>query len=204
MRIGRLLDRLPRTRHPGQPRHLTQPSRLRQQRRRPSMGPTQAMIRRGGLSAHLVNLEADGAAVPDQPAEGGDVEAPAEAITEIEESLFETSVGEETPTEAAPEPEIAEPVMADTQPRSAVEADPDAVSANEATEAVAATMASPRYEGEGVYVGHEPPEGFTIKGNERSMKYHVPESSGYGRTIAEVWFNSEEAAQQAGFVRAQR
>ena len=67
----------------------------------------------GGLSAHLVNLEADGAAVPDQPAEGGDVEAPAEAITEIEESLFETSVGEETPTEAAPEPEIAEPVMAD-------------------------------------------------------------------------------------------
>jgi hypothetical protein len=65
-------------------------------------------------------------------------------------------------------------------------------------------MASPRYEGEGVYVGHEPPDGFTIKGNERSMKYHVPESSGYGRTIAEVWFNSEEAAQQAGFVRAQR
>ena len=71
----------------------------------------------GGLSAHLVNLEADGAAVPDQPAEGGDVEAPAEAITEIEESLFETSVGEETPTEAAPEPEIAEPVTADDEPR---------------------------------------------------------------------------------------
>jgi hypothetical protein len=61
-----------------------------------------------------------------------------------------------------------------------------------------------RYEGEGVYVGSEPPEGFTIKGNERSMKYHVPESAGYNRTVAEVWFNSEEAAQQAGFVRAQR
>jgi vacuolar-type H+-ATPase subunit E/Vma4 len=157
----------------------------------------------GGLSAHLVTLEADGAAVPDQPAEGGEVEAPAEAITEIEESLFETSVGEETPTEATLEPEIAEPVMADAA-EAAVDADPDAVSANEATEAVAAAMASPRYEGEGVYVGHEPPDGFTIKGNERSMKYHVPESSGYGRTLAEVWFNSEEAAQQAGFVRAQR
>jgi len=61
-----------------------------------------------------------------------------------------------------------------------------------------------KYSGEGVYVGTEPPEGFTIKGNERSMKYHVPESSGYGRTIAEVWFNSEEAAQAAGFIRAQR
>jgi hypothetical protein len=157
----------------------------------------------GGLSAHLVNLEADGAAVPDQPAEGGDMEAPGEAITEIEEGLFETSVGEETPTEAAPEPEIAEPVMADAA-EAPVEADPDAVSANEATEAVAAATASPRYEGEGVYVGHEPPEGFTIKGNERSMKYHVPESSGYARTLAQVWFSSEEAAQQAGFVRAQR
>jgi hypothetical protein len=158
----------------------------------------------GGMSAHLVNLEADGTAVPDQPAEGGDVEAPAETITEIEESLFETSVGEETPTEAAPEPEIAEPVMADDAAEASVETDPDAVFANEASEAVAAAMASPRYEGEGVYVGHEPPEGFTIKGNERSRKYHVPESTGYGRTIAEVWFNSEEAAQQAGFVRAQR
>jgi hypothetical protein len=36
------------------------------------------------------------------------------------------------------------------------------------------------------------------------MKYHVPESSGYARTLAQVWFSSEEAAQQAGFVRAQR
>jgi hypothetical protein len=157
-----------------------------------------------GLSAHLLNLEADGEAVPDQPAEGADVEAPAETVTEVEEALFDTSVGEETPTEAAPEPEIAEPFTADDAAEVPVKADPDAVSATEASEAVAAAMTSPRYQGEGVYVGHEPPEGFTIKGNERSMKYHVPESSGYGRTIAEVWFNSEEAAQQAGFVRAQR
>jgi hypothetical protein len=62
----------------------------------------------------------------------------------------------------------------------------------------------PRYEGEGIYIGLEPPEGYTIKGNERSKKYHVPESAGYGRTTAEVWFNSEEAAERAGFVRAQR
>jgi hypothetical protein len=61
-----------------------------------------------------------------------------------------------------------------------------------------------KYSGEGVYVGSEPPADFTIKGNERSMKYHLPEAAGYNRTIAEVWFNSEEAAQAAGFVRAQR
>lgn len=58
--------------------------------------------------------------------------------------------------------------------------------------------------GEGSYVGDEPPEGFNIKGNDRSMKYHVPGSAAYERTLAEVWFNSEEAAQAAGFVRAQR
>lgn len=34
------------------------------------------------------------------------------------------------------------------------------------------------------------------------MKYHLPESSGYARTVAEVWFNSEEAAQASGFTRA--
>jgi hypothetical protein len=58
------------------------------------------------------------------------------------------------------------------------------------------------YAGEGAYVGSEPPEGFVIKGNERSMKYHTPESGGYAETTAEVWFSSEEAAQEAGFTRA--
>ena len=58
--------------------------------------------------------------------------------------------------------------------------------------------------GEGSYAGPNPPEGYTIKGNERSMKYHLPDMAGYARTTAEVWFNSEEAAQAAGFVRSQR
>ncbi|WP_319946971.1 sunset domain-containing protein [Tessaracoccus caeni] len=58
--------------------------------------------------------------------------------------------------------------------------------------------------GEGAYLGTEPPEGFTIKGNERSKKYHLPGSGGYERTNAEVWFNSEEAAEAAGFTKAQR
>jgi gas vesicle protein len=58
--------------------------------------------------------------------------------------------------------------------------------------------------GDGSFVGDVPPEGFDIKGNDRSMKYHVPGSAAYERTIAEVWFDSEESAQAAGFVRAQR
>ena len=60
-----------------------------------------------------------------------------------------------------------------------------------------------RYDIPGAYVGVEPPEGFTIEGNERSMRYHMPDSNSYGRTIAQVWFSSEEAAQQAGFTRSE-
>ncbi len=66
-----------------------------------------------------------------------------------------------------------------------------------------AQRAEPGY-GEGAYVGSEPPEGYVIKGNERSMKYHTQEAAGYDRTNADVWFNSEEAAQAAGFTRALR
>lgn len=58
--------------------------------------------------------------------------------------------------------------------------------------------------GEGAYVGDNPPEGFVIKGNERSMKYHTPHAAGYERTNADVWFESEAAAQAAGFTRATR
>ncbi len=169
----------------------------------------------GGMSAHLLNLEADGAAVPDQPAEGGDfengvkspgagTEAAGEPTAFAGETPFEMPIlGEETPTDLTLAPESAEPAAteeaaADSVPTS----DQDAMTPS--GPAAAAEPAASRYQGEGVYVGAEPPEGFRIKGNERSMKYHVPESAGYSRTVAEVWFNSEEAAQQAGFVRAQR
>jgi len=156
----------------------------------------------GGASSHLINLEADGATVPDQPAEGADDETVGEAITAVEEALFDSPGGEETPIDAAPEPEIAEPTSVDDLAEPPVTASEDAMSGVDG--AADAERRRQRYQGEGVYVGHEPPDGFTIKGNERSMKYHIPESSGYGRTVAEVWFNSEEAAQQAGFIRAQR
>ena len=35
------------------------------------------------------------------------------------------------------------------------------------------------------------------------MKYHLPDGGGYDQTQAEVWFDSEEAAERAGFTRAQ-
>lgn len=54
--------------------------------------------------------------------------------------------------------------------------------------------------GDNSYRGETPPEGFDIKGNEDSMKFHTTDSQWYGQTIAEVWFNSTEAAEAAGFV----
>lgn len=56
--------------------------------------------------------------------------------------------------------------------------------------------------GENSFRGTEAPEGFDIKGNEDSMKFHTPESRWYEQTDAEVWFNSEEAAEVAGFTKA--
>jgi large subunit ribosomal protein L17 len=46
------------------------------------------------------------------------------------------------------------------------------------------------------------PEGFPVKGNEDSKKYHEPDSQWYDQTTAEVWFESAEAAEAAGFTKA--
>ncbi|NLT31280.1 MAG: hypothetical protein GXX86_12640 [Propionibacterium sp.] len=89
---------------------------------------------------------------------------------------------------AADAPEVAEAAVADAE---AVAPEADLAPESE------------KY-GAGSYVGVEPPAGYEIKGNDRSMKYHVAGSDSYDRTIADVWFNSTEAAEAAGFTRAQR
>jgi uncharacterized membrane protein ArfC len=45
------------------------------------------------------------------------------------------------------------------------------------------------------------PKGYTIKGNEDSMLYHTIGSPSYKETIAEIWFRTTEAAEDAGFAR---
>jgi large subunit ribosomal protein L17 len=46
------------------------------------------------------------------------------------------------------------------------------------------------------------PEGYPIKGNEDSMKFHEPDGQWFEQTVAEVWFDSVESAEAAGFTRA--
>lgn len=43
------------------------------------------------------------------------------------------------------------------------------------------------------------PEGFEIKGNADSMLYHAPGTRWYNQTVAEVWFDTAESAEAAGF-----
>ena len=47
------------------------------------------------------------------------------------------------------------------------------------------------------------PEGFEIKGNENSKKFHAPTSPWFDRTNADVWFRTADAAEAAGFVNAE-
>jgi large subunit ribosomal protein L17 len=46
------------------------------------------------------------------------------------------------------------------------------------------------------------PEGYTVKGNADSGKYHEPDGQWYEQTIAEFWFKSAEDAEKAGFTKA--
>jgi large subunit ribosomal protein L4 len=46
------------------------------------------------------------------------------------------------------------------------------------------------------------PEGYEIKGNAQSMKFHAPGGRWYDATIAEFWFETAEDAEAAGFTEA--
>ena len=48
----------------------------------------------------------------------------------------------------------------------------------------------------------EAPEGFPIKGNKDSMKFHEPDGQWFAQTVAEVWFDTAESAEAAGDTRA--
>ncbi len=99
--------------------------------------------------------------------------------------------------QAAVEKPAAEQPVADeldAEPATATELDAEPATATE-------TAPDTQY-GEGSHAANEDgsePEGFPIKGNADSMLYHVPDSPFYDRTVAEVWFATEEAAEAAGF-----
>ena len=50
--------------------------------------------------------------------------------------------------------------------------------------------------------GSSPEDGYTVKGNADSGKYHEADGQWYDQTIAEFWFKSAEDAEAAGFTKA--
>ena len=75
----------------------------------------------------------------------------------------------------------------------------DTIEATETTEAAAVELP------EGAVAANEDgsaPEGYTVKGNADSGKYHEPDAQWYDQTIAEFWFKSAEDAEKAGFTKA--
>lgn len=73
-------------------------------------------------------------------------------------------------------------------------------SAAEATAVDSASVEADEYAGSAKPLdSDEAPEGFEIKGNKQSMKYHVPGSRWYASTKAEVWFDTKANAEAAGF-----
>ena len=107
----------------------------------------------------------------------------------------EAAPAEEAPVEEAP---VEEAPAEDTE--TVVEVEGVDLDVFEETEGGVAG----KYDGSHVPLedASQAPEGFPIKGNEDSMKFHEPDGQWFEQTVAEVWFDSVESAEAAGFTRA--
>jgi large subunit ribosomal protein L22 len=116
--------------------------------------------------------------------EAAETEAPEEEAIE-EEAVEEEAVEEEAVEEEVAEEEVAEEEVAEE----AVDAEVEEEEA--APELPEGAVAAPD--------DGSIPDGYEIKGNANSMKYHVPGGRYYDVTIADVFFDTAEHAQAAGY-----
>ena len=161
----------------------------------PIPGNDDAIRSAGLLTKLMADAVADGLVARST---GNAAEPEAEPMPDWERELLVAPA--EPPTDEVPDVDTDEPVevvIPAAEPDA--EPEPEPAAPVETTEPVAAPQ-MPVYEGG--YRGDTPPAGFDIKGNEDSMKFHTPESPWYARTIAEVWFDTVEHAEAAGFVSA--
>ncbi len=78
----------------------------------------------------------------------------------------------------------------------------DAAAEGEATETTEESAQLPEGAVQANEDGSSPDDGYTVKGNMDSMKYHEPDGQWFEQTRAEVWFKSAEDAEAAGFEKA--
>jgi len=130
----------------------------------------------------------------------------------VEEDVVQEDVADDTAAEEVEEvvEETADDAAEDVVEEEAAEEAPAeeaavvAAAAAGTGAAVAADAGDPPF-GDG---SHAPldddsmPDGFPVKGNADSMKYHQPDGRWYEKTVAEVWFTDAAAAEAAGFIEA--
>jgi len=155
----------------------------------------------GDAAAETPAAEATGAATEATEA----TEVAAEAVEAPLEEPVATDAAVSTDstdsTDEAPVAEVAD--VAEAPAAEATEAPAAEAPATEVTTAPAATEGPFGADSAAPLEDGSAPEGFEIKGNQNSMKFHAPSSPWYGRTIAEVWFRTTEAAEAAGFANAE-
>lgn len=165
------------------------------QKKKRNVGSTVAKVAAGGAL-----LAAAAVAVRQFLASGDDAWTAHQPSTAYRNDAQDATSDDATLDRAETEPAGPADVESEPHPQEQMSAEGGPVADAETT---AEDLAVLNDYGTGSYVGEEPPAGYRIKGNERSMKYHTDDSAGYERTIADVWFNSVEAAEKAGFTRAE-
>ncbi len=144
------------------------------------------------------------AAADAKPAERTAEEQAAHDQAQAEARAAATAAAQEREARIAAEKDAAE-AAADEAPAEEAAADE---AEKEAAAAPAEEAAAPAAESAGPDGSHAPlddgsmPEGFEIKGNSDSMKFHQPGGRWYDQTVAEIWFNTPEAATAAGYKEA--
>jgi len=125
---------------------------------------------------------------------------PDDAVAEVaEEKPAKKASAKKAAPKAEAKTEAKVKTEAKAEPAKAVKAEPVKAVKAEPAKAEADADAPFGPDSHGPLDDGEQPEGFPIKGNADSMLYHVPGTSFYNRTVAEVWFRSAEAAEEAGF-----
>ncbi len=171
------------------------------------------------LEGHFIRAKkAEMAGIPaDAPAAGGAPAAPAERSAE-EQAAHDAAQAEaraaaataaaEREARIAAEKEAAEEAKAAAPAEEAPAADAAPVEEAAAPAAEDPAEAAPAAAVDIPDGAHAPnddgsmPAGFEIKGNADSMKFHQPGGRWYEQTVAEIWFNTPEAAVAAGYKEA--
>jgi len=130
----------------------------------------------------------------------------AEAARDAVDAVEETEELEDAADESADD--AAEAVETDEAVESADDVDTDEDAADEAAAEESGDDAATGEFEAGEYDGSvlpdadgNGPDTHPIKGNAESMLYHTPDSRYYRVTKAEVWFDTEESAEAAGFAK---